>query len=75
MAGRIPTKLIRGMRNYKKKPVIVRAVQMHEPFHVATMEGLMTGKAEDYLVIGLKGELYPVDKEIFSLSYEETEVL
>ena len=53
-----------------KKPVPVRCIQMEEAFKVETMEGVLEGKAGDYLMIGVKGEMYPCDKEIFDETYE-----
>lgn len=53
-----------------KKPVPVRCIQLHEPFRVETMEGVMEGKAGDYLIIGVKGEMYPCDKTIFEETYD-----
>jgi len=57
-------------KRYKKKPIVVSAVQIDKPFSVPTMEGVMSGKANDYLIRGIKGEFYPCDKEIFEASYE-----
>jgi hypothetical protein len=34
------------------------------------MEGTMRGKAGDYLIIGVHGEMYPCDKTIFEETYE-----
>jgi ATP-dependent Clp protease ATP-binding subunit ClpA len=45
------------------------AVQIEVPFEVDTLEGLMTGKAMDYLALGPDGEAYPVDRAIFEGSY------
>jgi len=56
---------------YRKKPVGVKAVQMEKEFEVGTLEGVLKGKAGDYLIEGVKGELYPYDKEIFEETYEE----
>lgn len=53
-----------------KKPIPVRCIQLHEPFQIETMEGLMHGKAGDYLIIGIKGEMYPCDKTIFEETYD-----
>ena len=53
-----------------KKPIPVRCVQINEPFQVETMEGILEGKAGDYLMIGIKGEMYPCDKHIFEETYE-----
>lgn len=53
-----------------KKPVPVKCIRIMEPFTVETMEGPLKGKAGDYLMIGVKGEAYPCDKEIFDETYE-----
>ena len=53
-----------------KKPIPIRCVQINEPFTVMTMEGPMQGKAGDYLMIGVRGEMYPCDKEIFDQTYQ-----
>lgn len=53
-----------------KKPIPVRCVQINEAFNVETMEGTMEGKPGDYLMIGIKGEMYPCDKKIFEETYE-----
>ena len=59
-----------GFKLYRKNPLIIQAKQMNEPFEVVTLEGKMTGKAGDYLIIGIKGERYPCDKTVFGLTYE-----
>ena len=53
-----------------KKPIPVRCIQINEPFQIETMEGVMKGKAGDYLIIGVKGEMYACDKTIFEETYE-----
>lgn len=59
------------IKRYTKKPIPVRAMQISEEFIVDTLEGRHTGKAGDYLMIGIRGERYPCDREIFEESYEE----
>lgn len=58
---------------YKKmfvhKPTCVYAIQVRTIFKTKTLEGIMTGKAGDYLVKGTQGEFYPVDKKIFEDIY------
>ena len=61
------------LEDFKKKPVVIQAVQIDDPFEVETLEGTMKGKAGDYLVVGIKGEIYPVDKDIFIETYEKIE--
>ena len=53
-----------------KKPIPVRCIEMKEPFEVETMEGVLRGKAGDYLMIGPRGEMYPCDREIFYETYD-----
>ncbi len=52
-----------------KKPIPMRCVQIQEPFQVETLEGLMQGKAGDWLMVGIHGEMYPIDSEIFDKTY------
>ena len=47
------------------KTAPIRAKQMDKPFRVTTKEGPVTGKAGDYLCLGVENELWPVDKAIF----------
>jgi len=61
-----------GFKKYRKK-TLIRAKQMHKDFMVKTLEGNMSAKAGDYLAIGIEGELYPIQKEIFVKTYELVE--
>lgn len=45
-------------------------VQMDAPFKVDTMEGPMNADAGDFLAQGPEGELYPVDMDVQSKTYE-----
>jgi len=58
---------------FRKKPVVIDAIQMEKEFVVDTMEGQMKGKAGDYLITGVRGEQYPCDKEIFEETYDKVE--
>jgi len=60
-----------GMQQYRKKPVVINAVRIMEPFEVETLEGLMQGDAGDWLLQGIKGEFYPCRNDIFELTYEK----
>lgn len=47
------------------------AVQMPTAFTCDTLEGdSIKGKAGDYLCVGVKGEQWPVDKEVFESTYK-----
>ena len=59
------------LKGCMKKPIPVKAVQMHGEFRVKTLEGdYKQGKAGDYLMCGIENELYICDKEIFEKSYD-----
>jgi hypothetical protein len=54
-----------------KRPIIVHAKQINEPFRVDTLEGnYKQGKAGDYLMRGIDGELYICDGPIFEKTYD-----
>lgn len=57
-------------RKAVKKPIPINCVQMKEDFEVETAEGTLRGKAGDYLMMGVNGELYPCSREIFEKTYE-----
>jgi hypothetical protein len=52
-----------------KKPITIKCIQINEPFEVETLEGKMKGKAGDWLMIGINGEMYPCDDSIFKKTY------
>lgn len=60
------------MLKVRKKPIIVHATQLHfsEGFEVTTKEGKLKGNPGDYLMIGVEGEKYPIDKDIFEKTYD-----
>lgn len=39
--------------------------------YIKTLEGTMVASLGDYIIQGLKGEIYPCKPDIFELSYEE----
>ena len=59
------------MPYFIKKPIPIEAVQQSESFTTQTLEGELDGKPGDYLVTGVNGEQYPVDREIFEKTYYE----
>lgn len=54
----------------RKRPVEVDATPMPAPFVVETPEGTMHGDAEDVLIRGINGELYPCDSAVFAETYD-----
>lgn len=77
------------MAKYRKKPVVIEAVQaiegqmatlpgIHRDYDrqtwvIRTLEGEMTVSPGDYVITGVKGEHYPCKAEIFHLTYEPAE--
>lgn len=53
-----------------KRPIPIKCAQIKEPFQVETLEGLMKGKAGDWLMVGVTGEMYVCDNDIFNQSYQ-----
>lgn len=60
-----------GKLTYQKTTTIT-AIQMTEDFEVKTLEGLMKGKAGDYLATGIQGEQWTIKKDIFEKTYKKT---
>lgn len=56
----------------RKKPIIIEFREVEgEKEEIRTKEGILTALRErDYIIKGIKGELYPIDKEIFEETYE-----
>lgn len=40
---------------------------------IKTLEGIMIADNGDYIIIGVKGEIYPCKPDIFELTYERVE--
>ena len=63
--------LFKDAKSYRKRPVVVQAVQAFTPQIIRTLEGDMVANAGDWIVRGVKGEYYPCKPEIFEKTYEE----
>ncbi len=59
-----------AFKKAKKKPIAIRCAKIDEAFDVQTMEGLMQGKAGDWLIVGVNDEMYLIDDEIFHKTYD-----
>ena len=54
-----------------KRPIVIHAKRIDEDFRVNTLEGnYKQGKAGDYLMQGIHGELYICDGPIFEKTYD-----
>jgi len=61
------------MPKFKKRPVVIEAVQITRPMTVETLEGVMRGEPTDWLITGVKGEQYFCRHDIFLKTYEPAE--
>ncbi len=59
-----------GFSRFRKKPVVIEAIQIATHFKVRTLEGTMEGNPGDWLIRGVEGELYPCKPGIFAKTYE-----
>lgn len=64
------TNMILLFKKCIKKPIIVKAYQMKNEFKVKTKQGIVKGKAGDYIIEGIDKERYPCDKEVFEKTYD-----
>ena len=67
----------RGYQEIKEfaKPYLVDVMRMisTDVLVVKTLEGNMIARKDDYIVKGVKGEIYPVNSVIFDETYEALE--
>ncbi|ALC13803.1 hypothetical protein [Sphingopyxis sp. 113P3] len=42
-----------------------------QSLHIRTLEGIMTVSPADWVICGVKGELYPCKPEIFAATYDQ----
>lgn len=55
---------------FRKKPVIIEAVQTNVPLDIETLEGVMHASPGDWIITGVNGEKYPCKPDIFEKTYE-----
>ena len=56
----------------KKNPDVLGSLWVNDDgtANIHTLEGVMTANKGDYIIQGLKGELYPCKPDIFHMKYE-----
>lgn len=58
--------------DFKSPGWIMRVNQDGEGFiNIGTLEGTMVASPGDYIIRGIKGEIYPCKPDIFELTYEK----
>ena len=58
---------------YTKIPVTIEAYQTDEEMEIETLEGVMKANKGDWIIKGVKGELYPCKPDVFEMTYEKVE--
>ena len=58
-------------QKFKKKPIVIEAYQTKYETTIKTLEGAMKANKGDWIIKGIKGELYPCKPDIFEATYEE----
>ena len=58
-----------NFKRFQARPIPKLAARIDKPFEVKTLEGVMRGKAGDYLVVGINKERYICDADVFSKTY------
>jgi hypothetical protein len=61
------------MTLYRKKPVVIEAYQTDVELKIKTLEGTMVASPGDWVITGVKGEVYPCKDDVFKLTYELVE--
>lgn len=64
-------RLFAKAKSYRKRPVVVQAVQVFAPQIIRTLEGDIIASAGDWIIKGVNGEVYPCKPDIFVKTYEE----
>ncbi len=59
---------------YRKKPVVIDAVQVDTEHFIETLEGTMKASPGDWIITGVQGERYPCKPDIFEATYEPAEL-
>jgi hypothetical protein len=59
-----------GYRRARRRPVVVRCVQIDEPFQVGSLDGVVRGSPGDWLMEGVRGEMYVCHDALFHQTYE-----
>ncbi|KEH89135.1 sugar ABC transporter substrate-binding protein [Clostridium novyi A str. BKT29909] len=60
-------------QKFRKKPIIVEAYKTDKEVIIHTLEGDMKANVGDWIIKGVKGELYPCKPDIFEKTYESIE--
>ena len=60
-------------KKFTKKPVVIEAYQTDKEIYIETLEGTMKANVGDWIIKGVKGEIYPCKSDVFEMTYEEVD--
>jgi hypothetical protein len=63
----------KNWQKFRKKPVVIEAYQTQEELDIETLEGTHHASVGDWIIKGVKGEMYPCKPDIFEMTYEPAE--
>lgn len=58
-------------QKFRKIPVVIEAYQTNVEMEIETLEGVMKADKGDWIIKGVKGELYPCKPDVFAMTYEK----
>ena len=58
-------------KKFRKIPVVIEAYQTDVEMEIETQEGTMKANKGDWIIKGVKGELYPCKPDVFEMTYEK----
>ena len=58
---------------YTKIPVTIEAYQTDVELEIETLEGTMKANKGDWIIRGVKGELYPCKPDVFDMTYRKAD--
>lgn len=58
-------------KKFQKIPIVIEAYQTEEEIEIKTLEGVMRANKGDWIIKGIKGELYPCKYDVFEMTYEK----
>jgi hypothetical protein len=70
---KLPKWLIDGYEG-KNEAGVKTIIGRHHPdcVEIVTLEGIMTAQPDDWIIRGVKGEIYPCKPDIFEATYDQT---
>ena len=62
--------IMQEINNYHVSWLPGREIDLLGALHINTLEGIMRADAGDYIIRGVKNEIYPCKPDIFAMTYE-----